>query len=99
MDNRRLFIGGIDVCKSRDEIWKGLLNHGMVNVVDVIMYRSYTNRYHNRGFIFVEFPSHREAAYARRRFKDLVLFGHKLVIDWSVPIPEVSQEEMAQVSF
>lgn len=97
LDNRRLFVGGIPSMKTRDEVWKELHHQGIKTVVDVIMYRSYTNRAHNRGFVFVEFASHRDAAEARCRCKELTLFGAKVVVDWSVPTPPVDQDVLNKV--
>lgn len=97
LDNKRLFIGGILNEKSRDEVWRELHRHGVPDIVDVIMYRSYSNRAHNRGFVFVEFTSHRKAAEVRSNFKNLKLFGIPVVIDWSVPIPPVRDDVMNKV--
>lgn len=97
LDNKRLFIGGILNEKSRDEVWRELQRHGVPDIVDVIMYRSYSNRAHNRGFVFVEFTSHKKAAEVRSNFKNLKIFGIPVVIDWSVPIPHVREEVMNKV--
>lgn len=98
LDNRRLFIGGILNSKSRDEVWKELIHQEVIGVVDVIMYRSYTNRSHNRGFVFVEFNSHRDAAEVRSKCQNLTLFGMKVVVDWSVPIPPIDNDVLKEVS-
>nr|CAI5833574.1 unnamed protein product [Callosobruchus analis] len=60
--------------------------------------RSYTDRAENRGFIFIEFRTHDEAAHFRAKFHDrLKLFGKSVVVDWSVPIPEVDPDIMRDV--
>ncbi|KAJ8981186.1 hypothetical protein NQ317_014830 [Molorchus minor] len=88
LNNVRIFIGGIETTRTKDEIWQQLYKNGVKNIVDVIMYRSYTDRAENRGFVFVEFKTHEEAAYFRAKFaKSLMLWGSPVIVDWSVPIP------------
>lgn len=92
-------MGGVPVTKSKDEVWQQLQVKGIRNIVDVIMYRSYSNRAHNRGFVFLEFQTHEDAARFRSKYdKCLELFDRPVVIDWSVPIPEVDEEIMKTVS-
>lgn len=98
LDNRRLYIGGIPQTKLRDEIWKELVNQGMRGIVDVIIYRSYTNPAHNRGFAFVEFENHKTAAATIANFQNITLFSKPVAIDWSVPVAEVSSDVMLNVS-
>lgn len=98
LNNCRIFVGGVPVTKTKDEVWQQLQKKG-INVVDVIMYRSYTQRAHNRGFVFVEFKTHEDAARFRAKYiNNLKLWDIPLVIDWSVPIPEVDKEIMKNVS-
>lgn len=97
-NNCRIFIGGIPVNKTKDEVWHELEKQGVQNIIDVIMYRSYSNRIFNRGFVFVEFPSHKFAAKMRLKLRGLELFNCEMVVDWSVPQPLVTEEEMAAVS-
>ncbi|XP_045462877.1 APOBEC1 complementation factor-like isoform X2 [Harmonia axyridis] len=96
-NNCRIFIGGIPVCKTKDEVWHELQRQGVPNITDVIMYRSYSNRNLNRGFVFVEFPCHKFAAKMRLKLRGLKLWNYEVVVDWSVPQPVVSEEEMARV--
>ncbi|KAJ8919636.1 hypothetical protein NQ315_006162 [Exocentrus adspersus] len=93
-----LFIGGIPTYKRKDEVWQELCSQGVKNIVDVIMYRSYSNRAENRGFVFVEFKTHEEAAYFRAKFgKKLKLWNISVVVDWSIPVPQVDECIMNQV--
>ncbi|KRT84909.1 RNA binding protein, partial [Oryctes borbonicus] len=95
--NCRLFIGGIPENKSKDQVWHALVRNGIHNVVDVIMYRSYRNRTFNRGYVFVEFPSYLEAAQTRVLHRNLSLWGERVSIDWSEPIPSVTDDVMSKV--
>lgn len=99
MNNCRIFMGGIPVNKTKDEVWQLLMKKGIKNIVDVIMYRSYTKRDQNRGFVFIEFQTHDDAARFRARFvNNLILWNSPVVIDWSVPIPEVDDYVIETVS-
>lgn len=97
MNNCRIFLGGIPLRKTKDEVWHELTRRGVTDIVDVIMYRSYNNRAENRGFVFVEFPSHQFAAKMRNKMKNLTLWNNEVIVDWSVPEPNVPQEEMQKV--
>ncbi|XP_074035039.1 RNA-binding protein 47 isoform X2 [Leptinotarsa decemlineata] len=88
LNNCRIFIGGIPTFKTKDQIWQELEKNGVKNIVDVIMYRSYINRAENRGFVFVEFQTHEQAASFRVKYVDsLKLWGKPAIVDWSIPIP------------
>ncbi|XP_056631485.1 probable RNA-binding protein 46 [Diorhabda sublineata] len=93
LENCRIFLGGIPTDKTKDSVWQELLKIGAKNIVDVIMYRAYDDRAKNRGFVFVQFTTHEEAAYFRAKYYDVLqLWGRKVVIDWSVPLPEVTDD-------
>lgn len=96
-DNCRLFLGGIPETKSKDEVWQALNWRGITGIVDVIMYRSYRNRAYNRGYVFVEFHTFVEAAQTRILHKNLILWGERMAIDWSEPIPSVTDNVMSKV--
>ncbi|KAI4470834.1 heterogeneous nuclear ribonucleoprotein [Holotrichia oblita] len=96
-DNCRLFLGGIPETKSKDEVWRALSRYGITGIVDVIMYRSYRNRAFNRGYVFIEFHTYVEAAQVRVLYKNLVLWGEKMAIDWSEPIPSVTDDIMCKM--
>lgn len=69
------------------------------NVVDVIVYPSAQDKTKNRGFAFVEYSSHRDAAMARRKLMTgkIQLWGHQIAVDWAEPEQEVDEEIMDQV--
>ncbi|XP_044749532.1 APOBEC1 complementation factor-like [Coccinella septempunctata] len=97
MNNCRIFLGGIPVKKTKDEVWQELNKRGITGIVDVIMYRSYNNRAQNRGFVFVEFPTHQYAAKMRNKMKGMSLWNNEVIVDWSVPEAVVSDDEMKKV--
>lgn len=99
LNNCRIFLGGIPINKTKDEVWQLLMKKGVRKIVDVIMYRSYTKRDQNRGFVFVEFQTHEDAARFRAKYVNkLILWNSSVVIDWSVPVPEVTDDIMKTVS-
>lgn len=99
-NNCRIYLGGLPRIKNKDEIWQALKNtYNIQNLVDVITYRSYSNPRLNRGFVFLEFHTHEEACYFRAKHQNnLYLFGKKLLVDWSIPIMECSNEYLDQVT-
>lgn len=98
-ENCRLFMGGIPISKTKDEVWQQLLKKGIRNLTDVIMYRSYSDKCNNRGFVFLEFKNHQSAVDFRSKYvNNLQLWGKPMVIDWSIPIQNVDEEEMKKVS-
>lgn len=102
VDNRRLFIGNIPREKSKEEFEKEIRRQPAFggNVTKVIMYQDVQDKRKNRGFAFVEFPSHREAAMVRRQMmrEKLSLWGKEICVDWAQPEPEVDRNVMNQVS-
>nr|XP_022904892.1 probable RNA-binding protein 46 [Onthophagus taurus] len=97
-DNCRLFVGGIPEHKTKDEVWKQLLMSGFEGIVEIIMYRAYTNRTVNRGFVFVEFETHQKAAQARYLFQNLKLWDTKLTVNWSTPLPKLDSVTLANIT-
>ena len=97
-DKRRLFIGGIPKNKKKKDVLKEM-KKVTDGVKDVILYMSVYN-YKNRGFCFVDYESHHDAAMARRRMGDgYVLWGkYEVRVDWANPEPEVGDEIMSKVS-
>lgn len=98
IDNCRLFVGGIPTTKTREEIRQSFSNY-VDGIVDVIMYSSRENRNLNRGYAFIEFHSHRDAAMARRNLSPgrLLMWDVPIIVDWAEPIPQVDPTVMAQV--
>jgi len=81
LDNCRLFIGGIPLNKTRNDVIEELskVTEGVVNA---IVYKNNSNK--NRGFTFVEYVSHKHAAMARKKLLPGLrcLFSHfKLFIN------------------
>ena len=100
VDNCRLFVGGIPKKVKKDEILSEM-SKVTEKVVDVIVYPSATDKTKNRGFAFVEYESHRDAAMARRKLMTgkIQLWGHQIAVDWAEPEQEVDEEIMDQVKF
>ncbi|KAM7451805.1 RNA-binding protein 47 [Porites harrisoni] len=98
VDNCRLFVGGIPKKVKKDEIMTEMVKV-TDNVVDVIVYPSAQDKTKNRGFAFVEYSSHRDAAMARRKLMTgkIQLWGHQIAVDWAEPEQEVDEEIMDQV--
>lgn len=96
-DKRRLFIGGIPKHKKQREVLKEM-KRVSDGVKDVILYLSvYSGK--NRGFCFVEYQTHMEAALAIKKmgtgFK--LWKNHEVRVDWADPEVEVDEEVMKQV--
>lgn len=66
VDNCRLFVGGIPKNKTKEDIVAEIskITNGVVNA---IVYSSQNEKTRNRGFAFVEYNTHRDAAMARRK--------------------------------
>ncbi|XP_027051802.1 probable RNA-binding protein 46 isoform X2 [Pocillopora verrucosa] len=98
VDNCRLFVGGIPKKVKKDEIMNEMMKV-TESVVDVIVYPSAQDKTKNRGFAFVEYSSHRDAAMARRKLMTgkIQLWGHQIAVDWAEPEQEVDEEIMDQV--
>ena len=98
VDNCRLFVGGIPKKVKRDEILAEI-SKVTDSVVDVIVYPSAQDKTKNRGFAFVEYTTHRDAAMARRKLMTgkIQLWGHQIAVDWAEPEQEVDEEIMDQV--
>lgn len=70
-------------------------------VCDVILYPSATDKSKNRGFAFVEFEQHRQAALARQKLTrdKLSVWGQQLCVDWAEPEQDVDESTMNQVRY
>lgn len=98
VDNCRLFVGGIPKTRTREEILAEMrrLTDG---VVDVIVYPATHDRMKNRGFAFVEYATHRDAAMARRKLIPgrIQFFGQSIAVDWAEPERNVEDDVMSTV--
>lgn len=99
VDNCRLFIGNIHLYKTAEDVQEELSEY-VEGIVRVIMYPSQTDKSKNRGFVFVEFETHRLAAMARRLLKagGATLWDQRIIVDWAEPEPEVDPRIMNKVS-
>ncbi|XP_054169287.1 APOBEC1 complementation factor-like [Oppia nitens] len=96
-DKTRLFIGGIPKNKKQKDVLKEM-RRITDNVKDVILYMSsYSDR--NRGFCFVEYETHYDAAMARRRLGSGFRLWNRwdVRVDWADPEPQVDEEIMNEV--
>lgn len=98
VDNCRLFIGGLPRHRKREEILEEMRKLA-AGVRDVIVYPDAREKDRNRGFAFVEFRTHGDAAKARRELigKEQHMWGQKLQVDWAEPEPEPHEDIMNQV--
>ncbi|CAH1133579.1 unnamed protein product [Ceutorhynchus assimilis] len=98
LDNCRIFLRGIARQKSKEEIWMELERiYRGVNIVDVIVHGNPQNVHLNRGYVFVEFPTHEEAARARVKLRHCRIFGIFLEVEWALPLKNFGQEEISKV--
>lgn len=99
VDNRRLWVNGIPKSKSTQEIRKEM-ERLTVGVTDIILYPSQADKTKSRGYMFVEYESHKAAAMARRRLTQgsVCICGQELgQVDWAEPEHEVDEETMSSV--
>ncbi|OQV15747.1 APOBEC1 complementation factor [Hypsibius exemplaris] len=101
VDNCRLFMGSLPRDKTKEDFETEIrkLPACAETMRKVIMYPAVQDRTKNRGFAFVEFASHREAAIARRQLmrEKVQLWGKEICVDWAQPEGEVEQDVMNQV--
>lgn len=98
VDNCRLYIGGIPTEKTREEAWNEL-NENLQGITSIIMYPDRTDRALNRGFMFVEFCSHRAAAMAKRKMSPgtVQLWDKNVTVDWADPEPDIDPNVLSNV--
>jgi RNA recognition motif-containing protein len=98
-DNCRLFVGKLPKDKSGEEI-REAMSRCTANVVDVIVHPSYKDNTKNRGYAFVEYSTHRDAAMARRKLLPgkFKLFDCEIQVDWAQPEAEVDPDTMSKVT-
>jgi len=99
VDNRRLWVNGIPKNRSAKEI-RGEMERLTSGVNDIILYPSQADKSKSRGYMFVEYESHRTAALARKKLVQgsMFLFGQEIgQVDWAEPEHEVDEETMSTV--
>lgn len=100
-DNCRLFVGKLPKDKSAEEIKEAMSQH-TANVVKVIVHpsKAFNSNLKNRGYAFVEYATHRDAAMARRKLLPgkFLLFDSEIQVDWAQPEPEVDPMIMSKVT-
>ncbi|GJP39662.1 hypothetical protein CLOM_g24010 [Closterium sp. NIES-68] len=95
-----LFIGNINKTWSKDKIEEALAGYGVGPYEALTFMADPQHAGHNRGFAFLEFASHRQAAAATMRLQQP---GVSLGVDrpprvaWADPLNEPDQHVMAQV--
>ncbi|GAV02107.1 hypothetical protein RvY_12711-2 [Ramazzottius varieornatus] len=101
VDNWRLFVGGLPRDKTVEQFEEEIRKHPACSngIRKVIMYPAVHDKSKNRGFAFVEFGSHREAALARRQLMHdrVTIWNKEICVDWAQPEAEVEPEVMDQV--
>merc|ERR1712176_1505717 len=97
--NNRLFVGSIPKSKTKDDIFNEFAGK-VEELSDVIVYISSEDKSKNRGFAFLEFASHKDAALARRKLMSgrIKVFGNiSPTVDWADPVHEPDEETMSKV--
>ncbi|KAK9882041.1 hypothetical protein WA026_018893 [Henosepilachna vigintioctopunctata] len=100
VDNCRLFFGNIPQEYNKADVLK-ILNENLIQgVSEIIMYKDLLKPQLNRGYVFVEFASHRDAAMARKQLYPgcLIVEGQAIFVDWADPIPDVNPKIMEKVT-
>lgn len=97
--NNRLFVGSIPKSKTKQDILEEFSSK-VEELSDVIVYISSEDKTKNRGFAFLEFSTHKDAALARRKLMSgrIKVFGNITpTVDWADPIVEPDEETMSKV--
>ena len=99
VDNRRLWVNGIPKNRSGQEI-RGEMERLTGGVRDIILYPSQADKTKSRGYMFVEYDSHRTAAMARKKLikGNFHIYGQEIgQVDWAEPENDVDEETMSTV--
>ncbi|ELR17686.1 RNA recognition motif (RRM)containing protein [Acanthamoeba castellanii str. Neff] len=98
-DNQSLFVGHISQDWSLEQLEAHLKEAGIRGVDHIIFQHDPMNPTRNRGFVFIEFKSHHEAARAHGKMTraDFRLSGQKVRVDWAEPLNEPGEDVMSQV--
>jgi len=97
--NNRLFVGSIPKSKTKKDIFDEFSTK-VEELSDVILYISSEDKSKNRGFAFLEFSTHKDAALARRKLMSgrIKVFGNITpTVDWADPVVEPDEEIMSKV--
>lgn len=99
VDNTRLFLSSVPKEKNGDEL-KSDLSTIVENIKKVYVYPTQDDRSVYRGYAFVEFETHRDAAIAKRLLTPDVcmnLFEKKCVAAWANPLPFLEDTVLQKV--
>ncbi|PAA56997.1 hypothetical protein BOX15_Mlig003882g1 [Macrostomum lignano] len=99
--NLRLFVGNIPKTKSRDEIMEEF-SKLTENLKDVIVYSTpddMNTQRKNRGFCFLHFDSHIDAANAKKKLgrRGVRIFNSDIYVDWADPIDDNEEVNLSDV--
>ncbi|PAA83949.1 hypothetical protein BOX15_Mlig014700g1 [Macrostomum lignano] len=99
--NLRLFVGNIPKTKSRDEIMEEF-SKLTENLKDVIVYSTpddLNTQRKNRGFCFLHFDSHIDAANAKKKLgrRGVRIFNSDIYVDWADPIDDNEEVNLSDV--
>ncbi|KAK6619905.1 hypothetical protein RUM44_006305 [Polyplax serrata] len=100
VDNTRLFLSCVPCHKTSEDI-KRDLQTVVDNVEKVYVYPTLENPAVFRGYAFVEFKSHRDAAIAKRILTPDIcfnLFGKKCVAAWANPLPFLNENILKTIN-
>ena len=99
VDNRRLWVNGIPKNRTSPEI-RAEMERLTGGVRDIILYPSQADKTKSRGYMFVEYDSHRAAAMARKKLikGNYHIYGQEIgTVDWAEPETDVDEETMSTV--
>ncbi|XP_075217659.1 putative RNA-binding protein 46 [Lycorma delicatula] len=96
INNCRLFFQNLPVEVSREEIEREF-RAALPEAMNIFVFADPKDPHKNRGFIFVEFETHRSAALARRKYcKGLKMFDRNIIVGWAVP--EKQMDDVSQAT-
>lgn len=94
-NNCRLFVSRVPMYMENQKIEDELRNI-FTNLKQVFIPPPTNGSTYNRGYLFLEFNSHKDAAYSR--FANVYLEDQRLNIDWAYHIPEIKEPLESDVS-